>query len=105
MLQVQLAFAVQALHVEPEAAGQEIQAVTAVAAVVVKYVLAGQLVHAAEPVVDLYVPLTQAVHVPPFGPVYPTAHCAFARARSRRSGRTCKCRGMCWIIVYCLYMN
>ena len=53
---------------------------------VTEYLPAPQLVHAAEPVAALYVPATQAVHVPPFGPEYPglqtqlldpTADCEF----------------------------
>ena len=44
----------------------------AVAAVVIEYVAAKQLVHAAVPVVDLKAPATQGVHGPPLGPEYPT---------------------------------
>ncbi len=38
------------------------------------YVPAAQSVHAAEPVAVLYFPNTQAVHVPPLGPVNPGLH-------------------------------
>ena len=34
----------------------------------------GHVVHVAFPVLFLYVAMAQAVHVPPFWPVYPKAH-------------------------------
>jgi hypothetical protein len=57
---------------EFELAGHAKQRVAAVAAVVIEYVPAAQLVHTALPVVVLKVPATQATHGPPPGPVYPT---------------------------------
>ena len=36
--------------------------------------LAGHAVHAPEPIVGLYVPVLQAVHAPPSGPVYAMLH-------------------------------
>lgn len=56
------------------ATGQPKQAVATVAPVVVKYVPAEQLVHAALSVLGLYVPALQAVQFPPLGPVYPALH-------------------------------
>jgi hypothetical protein len=46
----------------------------AIAPVVVEYVLALQSVHATLPVTVLNFPATQAVHVPPSGPVEPAGH-------------------------------
>ena len=60
--------------------GQATQVVATVAPSVDEYVLAPQLVHAAEPVMFLYLPVTQAVHGPPFGPENPTLHVQAARA-------------------------
>ena len=39
-----------------------------------EFEFAGHKVHAARLVVSLYVPIAQAVHGPPFGPVYPWLH-------------------------------
>ena len=57
------AFAGQAVHVEAN-----------VAPTAAEYVLRLQSVHAADPVTILNFPATQAVHVPPSGPVEPAAH-------------------------------
>ena len=46
----------------------------AVAAGVPEYVALPQIVHSAVPGAVLYVPSRQAVHVPPFGPLYPALH-------------------------------
>jgi hypothetical protein len=46
-----------------------VHTVTLVAATVDEYFADGQLVHAKEPFVILYVPATQAVQGLPFGPV------------------------------------
>ena len=74
---------VQAALLELDAAelefiGHPIQAPAAVAPVVSRYVPAEQSEHTAEPLTVLYLPATQAVHVPPFAPVYPIlqAHAA-----------------------------
>ena len=50
---------------------QLIQALSATAPVLVRYLPAPQSVHAASPGAVLYFPATQAVHVPPFVPVNP----------------------------------
>ena len=46
----------------------------AVAAEVPEYVALPQIVQSAVPDALLYVPSRQAVHVPPFGPLYPALH-------------------------------
>jgi hypothetical protein len=56
---------------ELELVGHPIQVVATVAPTVVENVPAPQSVHATLPVAVLYLPATQAVHVPPSGPVYP----------------------------------
>ena len=53
---------------------QTAQLPCAVAPVLVRYLPALQSVHRAGPVTSLYFPAPQAVHVPPFGPVYPMLH-------------------------------
>ena len=49
-------------------------AVSAAAPAVVRYLPAAQSVHEKEPMTSLYFPAMHAVHVPPFGPVYPMLH-------------------------------
>jgi hypothetical protein len=61
-------------------AGHETHALALLALVTPEYVPARQFVHTALPVAILYVPATQAVHGPPFGPVKPTLHVQAARA-------------------------
>lgn len=53
---------------------------TVVAFVAVEYVPAGQLVQVPDPVVGLYVPATQGVHGPAFGPVSPARHTQLVNA-------------------------
>ena len=53
---------------ELELVGHAIHVVPIVAPTVVEYVPAVQLEHTALPVALLYLPATQAVHVPPSGP-------------------------------------
>ena len=50
---------------------QLIQALSATAPVLVRYLPAPQSVHVALPMTVLYFPATQAVHVAPFVPEYP----------------------------------
>lgn len=54
--------------------GQAWQALSAVAATVVEYVLTLQLVHTIFPLNLLNLPGTHAVHVPPSNPLYPDTH-------------------------------
>jgi hypothetical protein len=54
-----------------ELAGHARQVAASVAPGVVEYVAAAQSEQAALPAAILYLPATQAVHVPPSGPVYP----------------------------------
>ena len=42
--------------------------------------LSGHAVHAPAPVESLYLPASQAAHVPPLGPVYPVLHSQSSRA-------------------------
>jgi hypothetical protein len=65
------------MHEAPPFAGHATHVVATVAAVVVKYVPAEQLVHSTLPVTALYFPATHAAHGPPLGPVYPTLHVQF----------------------------
>jgi hypothetical protein len=65
---------------ELEFAGHARQVSTDVAPVVVEYVPAPQLLHAAEPLASLYVPVAHAEHVSPSGPVKPTLHVQSATA-------------------------
>jgi hypothetical protein len=44
---------------------------------IAEYVLAGQLVHAAEPLSVLYIPAAHAEHGPPLGPVNPRLQTQF----------------------------
>jgi hypothetical protein len=60
--------------------GHATQVVTTVAATAVEYVPTRQSVQVALPVIVLYLPATQTVHVPPFGPVKPRLHVQAARA-------------------------
>ena len=60
--------------------GHPMHVVAIVAPTVVEYVAAAQSVHTALPVAILYLPATQAVHEPPFGPVKPMLHVQAARA-------------------------
>ena len=55
-------------------APQSTQALSATAPVVVRYFPAAQAVQAWVPCVSLYFPVSHAIHVPPFGPVYPRLH-------------------------------
>jgi hypothetical protein len=50
---------------------QLVHVLTKVAPVAVEYLPAAQSVHAAEPIASLYFPAIQPAHVPPFGPEYP----------------------------------
>ncbi len=59
---------------ELEPAGHATQVVATVAADVVEYVAAAQSVHAALPVLILYLPATHVEQTPPSGPVKPTLH-------------------------------
>ncbi len=52
-------------------APQSVHTALEVAPVLVEYLPAPQSVHATLPLVVLYLPAAHAVHVPPFGPVYP----------------------------------
>jgi hypothetical protein len=69
-LQVQAARAELGLG-ELELTGHVRQVTANVAAVLVEYVPAAQSVHAALPILILYLPATQAEQTPPFGPVNP----------------------------------
>jgi hypothetical protein len=64
---------------EMELIGHATQVAASVAPTVVEYVPAAQSVQAALPVAILYLTATQAVHVPPLGPVNPTLHVQAAR--------------------------
>jgi hypothetical protein len=64
----------------PEFAPQDTQVLATVAPTVAEYVLASQLVHAAEPVAVLYLPAAHAVHVPPLGPANPRLQTQLASA-------------------------
>ena len=55
-------------------APQTAQLPCAVAPVLMRYLPAAQSVHEKEPMTSLYFPAMHAVHVPPFGPVYPMLH-------------------------------
>ena len=55
-------------------APQSTQELAIVAPVVVRYFPATQAVQAWVPCVSLYFPVSHAIHVPPFGPVYPGLH-------------------------------
>jgi hypothetical protein len=73
---VKPALQVQAASAEPEIGELELvghvtQVAADVAAVVSEYVPAEQSLHKSLPVDVLYLPATQAVHTPPFGPVKP----------------------------------
>jgi len=76
-LQMHLVNAEQPLHEAPVLTGHATHVVATVAAVVVEYVLAEQLVHSTLPVVLLNFPATHATHGPPLGPVNPTLHVQF----------------------------
>jgi len=65
---------------ELEFVGHATHVVATVAPTVVENVPVPQSLHAALPVVVLYLPATQAVHVPPSGPVKPTLHVQAVRA-------------------------
>ena len=55
-------------------APQSTQSLCVVAPVVMRYFPALQSAHPVAPVKSLYFPASHAVHVPPFGPVYPRLH-------------------------------
>jgi hypothetical protein len=61
-------------------AGQAWQALCAVAATVVEYVLTLQSVHTLLPMNLLNLPGTHAVHVPPSTPLYPVVHMQFVKS-------------------------
>ena len=61
-------------------APQLVHVLTKVAPVAVEYLPAAQSVHAAEPRASLYFPATQPEHVPPFGPEYPRLQTQLASA-------------------------
>ncbi len=65
-------------EVEPAGHARQVEAV--VAPTVVEYWASPQEVHAAVPVVSLYLPAAQAVQTPPFGPVYPILHVQLPKA-------------------------
>ena len=65
---------------ELELPGHATQVDSSVAPAVGEYFAAAQSVHAALPVVILYLPVMQAVHEPPSGPVNPTLQVQAARA-------------------------
>jgi hypothetical protein len=65
---------------ELELLGHATQVETDVDPADVEYVPAPQSVHAALSVKTLYLPVTQAVHVPPLGPVNPTLQVQLASA-------------------------
>ena len=65
---------------ELELPGHATQVDSSVAPAVDEYFAAAQSVHAALPVVILYLPVMQAVHEPPSGPVNPTLQVQEARA-------------------------
>ena len=68
---------------------QPTHVVTAVAPAVAEYFPVEQSVHAALPVVFLYLPAAHAEHTPPFGPVYPIVHCAdVCSCRATKSSST-----------------
>jgi hypothetical protein len=71
MLQRQLPITVFPAPVVPELDGQLWHLVSAIAPISAEYLLTAQSVHGASPVTPLYFPATQAIHAPPFGPVYP----------------------------------
>lgn len=60
--------------IDVESVVHAVQVLAAVAARVPEYVALPQIVHSAAPDAILYVPSRQAVHVPPFGPLYPGLH-------------------------------
>ncbi len=60
--------------------GQGTHAPAAVAPVDDKYLPAAQLVQPALPAAVLYLPASQAAHIPPFAPVYPTLHRQLVKA-------------------------
>ncbi len=66
---------------EVELPGHETHVAVSVAPTVVEYVPTAQSVHAAMTVAILYLPASQAVHVPPLGPVNPTLHVQAATAK------------------------
>ncbi len=65
---------------ELELVGHPRHVVATVAPTVAENVPAAQSVHAAVPVMILYLPATQVVHGPPSGPVNPTLHIQAVRA-------------------------
>jgi hypothetical protein len=77
-LQVQAARVVLGLG-ELELLGHATQVASTVACELDEYFPAPQSVHAALPVLILYLPATQAVHVPPSGPVNPALQVQAAR--------------------------
>jgi hypothetical protein len=81
-LQVQLVSDVLVLG-EVEFAGHARQVAVSVAPAVPEYVPSAHAVQAALPVVILYVPVMQVVHVPPFGPVYPMLQVQAVRSELR----------------------
>lgn len=54
--------------------GHAVHTIASTAATAAEYVPAPQSVHGALPIVSLYFPAVQAVHVPPLGPVKPKLH-------------------------------
>jgi hypothetical protein len=68
------------MHEAPELAGHATQVSAAVAPTVVEYVPAPQLVHAAEPLASLYVPVAHGAQLLTSGPVYPALQAGLIQA-------------------------